>query len=371
MPGPHKSLFVLVPLLSVLATLGLAELGLALLYPIPFAYEHDFYFEPDPHTGFRIGPFSEGIYKDGVRVRANSRGHLDDEVTRQKSAGTYRILMLGDSFTAGSGVRIEDAFPQRLERQLNRPGRARVEVVNTAVGGWNPFQYAQYFEYYGREFQPDLVMVAFFVGNDTYDESLTLESLEKIVHFRRVRAQSMKNPLIGPMVFLHEHSHLARLLLIGRGARGDWARRNCNDLMPEYVSLQRRVLYNFLRRTPELEARALPNVKQMVRIRDLAALDGAPLFVVLLPDENQTNPVLQAAVFGKNRRDAYDFEMPQSMLREMLSAENIPTLDLLEAFRRDPECLYLNDTHWKPAGHARAADLIAAWLEASGVLPHA
>jgi len=329
------------------------------------------YFEPDPHTGYRIGPFSEGVFPSGVRVRANSRGHLDDDVSTQKPAGTFRILMLGDSFTIGAGVRQKDAFPQQLERRLNEDRNEPIEVVNAAVDGWNPFQYAQYYEYYGRSLHPDLVIVAFFVGNDTYDPSLTVESLHQIVQGRRVRAHQAKSPLIGPKVFLHEHSHLARLVLIGRGARGDWARRDCKDLMPAYVSVQRRRLYNHRVRTPELEALALPNVKQLVRIRDLAVGEGAALRVVLIPDENQTNPVLQAAVFGARKRDAYDFDMPQRMLDEMLAAERIPTLDLLSEFRRDPECLYMNDTHWKPEGHARAAERIAEWLEETGALPPA
>jgi lysophospholipase L1-like esterase len=369
MRSPRKSFFVIVPLLSVLVTVLLVELGLALFHPIPLDIGRDLDYEPDPRTGYRIAPFSQRVLKSGGILRANSRGHVDDEVATRKPPGTFRILLLGDSFAMGMGVRPSEAFPQRLERRLNEELRTPIEIVNSGVGGWNPFQYAQYYEYYGRWLQPDLVIVSFFVGNDTYDTSLTVDSLATVIQRRRVRAQRARGALIGPEVFLHEHSHLARLLLMGSRLRPGASRRDCSDLTPRYVSLQRGRISNHLVRAPELDEFALANVRQLVRIRDLAASEGRGVRVVLIPAENQINPALQDAVLGGRSRTGYDFDMPQRMLVEMLAAERLPSLDLLPDFRRDPGCLYTNNTHWNAKGHALATDRIADWLLESKVLP--
>ncbi len=48
--------------------------------------------------------------------------------------GETRLLVLGDSLTAGSGLRARDAFPARLEAALRRDGLA-VKVINGGVSG--------------------------------------------------------------------------------------------------------------------------------------------------------------------------------------------------------------------------------------------
>ena len=48
--------------------------------------------------------------------------------------GETRLLVLGDSLTAGFGLRARDAFPARLEAALKRGGLA-VKVINGGVSG--------------------------------------------------------------------------------------------------------------------------------------------------------------------------------------------------------------------------------------------
>jgi len=45
-----------------------------------------------------------------------------------------RLLVLGDSLTAGYGLAIEDSFPSQLERALRAVGR-NVDVINAGVSG--------------------------------------------------------------------------------------------------------------------------------------------------------------------------------------------------------------------------------------------
>src|ERR687887_1849604 len=53
----------------------------------------------------------------------NARGYRDLERTVGKPSGARRVVSLGDSFAWGASVEFDDAYPQRLERGLNRRRR--------------------------------------------------------------------------------------------------------------------------------------------------------------------------------------------------------------------------------------------------------
>lgn len=365
-PSPPLAFRLLAPPIAAVITLLLLEGLLAWFWPTPFAIERNMYYEPDPYTGFRLKPHSIGYFQNGIPAVANGHGHRDDEVSLEKPPGVFRILVLGDSFTVGANVRQEEAYPQVLERLLNANAASgrRFEVVNTAVGGWEPFQYAQYYEHYGRAFEPDLVLVGFFVGNDAYNPLDAVDELPTAVLGRRVSRRAASQPLTAVRVFLLEHSHLARRLFQRATPHAlVFTRTRCDAFTDEYLAVQRERLSNHLRRDAEREALVANSVAQIERIRQLTAADGIPLLIVLLPDENQLNPALQDRLIPADERDRYDFDMPQTLLRERFAALGIPTLDLLPVFRQDPRCLYMNDTHWTPEGHLLAARAIAVWLD--------
>lgn len=105
----------------------------------------------------------------GVNVRTESHG-LRDAVERpfEKPAGTYRILVLGDSITFGWGATYEKTFCHQLEVLLRATpllaGR-KIEVLNTGVGNSNTAMEIEYFKTEGIKFQPDLVLLAWFIND--------------------------------------------------------------------------------------------------------------------------------------------------------------------------------------------------------------
>jgi hypothetical protein len=350
-----RSFLVLVPLgAAVLALLGV-ELALRLFHPIPYAPEHNMVFDPDPDTGYRLRPGGVALFGNGAHAVASRQGLRNREVG-PKSSGAFRILAVGDSFTEGAGVEAEEAWPQVLEGLLAGAAARPVEVVNTGVGGWDPFQYARFFERDGLALGPDLVVVGFFVGNDAYSRFLTVDSLPTSIGGRRVSREAARGTFIRIAVFLQEHFHLARALR-GR-APGFAPRRSCEDFSPWLLAAETERLENHLKRSPERHARARPNVDEILRIRSLAAARGIPVVVALFPEESQIHAALRARLLAGREAGAYDFEMPQAMLREMFAADGVPVVDLLPAFRRDPRCLYMNDTHWNREGQALAAALL-------------
>jgi GDSL-like Lipase/Acylhydrolase family len=100
-------------------------------------------------------------------VAQNRFGHRGREYPLQRTAGKYRILILGDSFTEGVHVAEDDLFSARLER-----ANPQLEVLNAGVGGYGTVQEYVYFVSEGVRFKPDLLVLMFF-DNDLSDNCLS------------------------------------------------------------------------------------------------------------------------------------------------------------------------------------------------------
>ena len=78
----------------------------------------------------------------------------------EKTPGTFRIVVVGDSFTFGGKLQFFDNFAKRLERTLNlNENQKRVEVLNWGVPGYATFQEADLVRRAMKHYQPDLVIL--------------------------------------------------------------------------------------------------------------------------------------------------------------------------------------------------------------------
>ncbi|MHC4706724.1 MAG: SGNH/GDSL hydrolase family protein [Planctomycetota bacterium] len=98
----------------------------------------------------------------------NSAGFRDREYDEAKTEGTYRIIVLGDSTTAGNGVRdLDKTYTKLLEKRLNadaHPGR-RFQVLNMGVGGYHTMQEVETLRAKGMQYEPDLVLLTFCMND--------------------------------------------------------------------------------------------------------------------------------------------------------------------------------------------------------------
>jgi len=115
-----------------------------------------------------------------MSVDAHGLRRGEREITQEKQLGVTRLLLLGDSFTFGVGVRDEDTFARDLDRQLNRGATApRFEVLNAGVQGYNTRDEVLYLENEWLAFEPDIVLIVFYV-NDAYNDSAILNNGEAL-----------------------------------------------------------------------------------------------------------------------------------------------------------------------------------------------
>ncbi len=138
------------------------------------------FWQHDERTGSRLRPGAEGRSPvEGVAyVKVNSRGLRDREHALPKPPGVYRIAVLGDSYAEALQVGLEETFWWLLARRLEscgfRPGM-RIEAVNFGVSGYGTAQQLVTLRHRAWEYAPDMVLLAFFPGNDVRNNSKALE----------------------------------------------------------------------------------------------------------------------------------------------------------------------------------------------------
>jgi hypothetical protein len=119
-------------------------------------------------------------------VQINSKGLRDYEYPYKKDKGVFRILVLGDSFTDGLQVPLEDTFPKVLERKLNEQARTpqrRYEVLNAGHHGDGTGRQLLFFQYEGYKYNPDIVLLAIYTGNDIRNNQPELESIHRVTKY--------------------------------------------------------------------------------------------------------------------------------------------------------------------------------------------
>jgi lysophospholipase L1-like esterase len=153
-----------------------------------------------------------------VSFRINGQGmRADRDHPYEKPPGALRIVSLGDSFTVGYEVEVDETFSAVLERELRARGDP-VEVLNAGVSGFSTAEELLYLERELWKYEPDLVLVSFFV-NDHVDNVRT--NLFRLEGGRLVEVNAgyvpgggwgdflNENPLLA---FLSEHSNAFTLM---------------------------------------------------------------------------------------------------------------------------------------------------------------
>ena len=117
----------------------------------------------DPMIGHEHGPDREAQLM-GVKVTTDTKGQRDRETPYERTPGVLRIAMVGDSLTMGWGVPYEALFSTRIEKLYEEKG-IKAEAVNLGVGNWNTVQEVRHFLTKGHKYNPDIVVLNYFVND--------------------------------------------------------------------------------------------------------------------------------------------------------------------------------------------------------------
>jgi lysophospholipase L1-like esterase len=121
-------------------------------------------YEYHPVIGFRFVPETRARVPHeggGYLVRTNESGfRCDHPFERRRKEGTRRILLFGDSFTAGEGVSNGYRYGDHLERIL-----PDLQVYNFGLPATGLDQHYLVYREYAQDIDHDLLVIAVFVEN--------------------------------------------------------------------------------------------------------------------------------------------------------------------------------------------------------------
>ena len=317
-------------------------------------------------------------YESRAGFVLSSRGFRTPEYAPDPAPGSLRVVILGDSFAfSSSGVPWSWGWPALLEQELDRRLDADAEVINLGVPAVGPRFELRLWELEGAHLRPDVVLLAFFVGNDFTDESgtplgtrfetglarwsVSWRLARNLWRLYRQRAAGLDAvPTVPPEQRKFEEG----------GVEQPQYRRRYRDqpLLPEevYLELEEGRLRLVRQDHREVFERLLDDVRDLlVRLDRSVRAQGARLFVVLIPDEFQVSEEVLSRIVERYELDPdhLDLTLPQRRLMELCEEQAFACLDLLPVLKAAPERVYrLRDTHWNPAGNRRAARALGATL---------
>lgn len=300
-----------------------------------------------------------------VSVKHNSLGYRDNEFNITKSPDTTRILFIGDSFTHGFGVELNETYHQIFERKLNK-GDKKYEIINAGYkGGESPDTEYLYLKKEGLSLNPDIVAIGFFMGNDFenpldsiyyFDENGELEKIvsenfyideqHRLRKKKQVKRGFLRDNLYKLNVFLSFHSHF-------------------------YVFFKnsfRNTLSNFYGGKPlpgiyadEYDAQTQKEVdivlNFILKMKEITEENNSNLVLVLIPRREE---VYESEIID-NKDNLFNWSRPYNILTDFAEENNITIINLLPHFREyisnnNTPIYFFIDPHWNKNGHYIASE---------------
>jgi SGNH hydrolase-like domain, acetyltransferase AlgX len=355
------------------------EIGVRLTHAEP-----DQFLEADPLLGWHLIPGQSGWKVQGheyaTRIQINAEGYRDVLHAVQKPAGVFRILVLGDSNAEAMQVPLEESFSRLLEGELNRRPGVRVEVINTGVSNYGTASEFLLLRRDGVRYQPDLVLMAFYPGNNILVNSPELENTLVPVYDSDGAIQVVRPPFgkTGYLAHSKAYLYLRRLLLtrhpdlagqlvrVGMLKAGAAARSQRSGIPTQY----------YVYATPDaVWQKAWAHTERLLDdVRKETERMGAELMVAILSSREEVYPEWweeEFQTYPAMQQLQWDLDAPWRRITSICESKGIPYLALTPILRaaRDGEPLHFHfDGHLTPAGHRLVARELAQSLLAHGLI---
>lgn len=258
-------------------------------------------------------------------------GTLQDSDRHPKSPGTFRIGVVGDSFTFGPHLQLKDTFPKQLEVLLNlNPGKPRVEVLNRGVSGAS------------TETETELVRRALQEDLDLLILEITLNDAEPHLLLPEERSKLFDAPWL-------ESPFFRAWRTAGLVAQ----RIHNSQTVSRYIDYHTKFY-----KDPETYKRFSAALKVIAQDARKA---GVPMIAIVFP------------FFDFPINSHYPFKESHDIISRTLKEAGIPGYDLLKVYRHiPPERLQVipgADSHPNEIAHRIAAERLLAILSHERLIP--
>jgi hypothetical protein len=362
-------------LVSTLVGLLVAEGAVRLFSPIGPAL-----LVTDAGVGKHYVPgFSGRVFVDeagrSVSLRFNSAGFRGGEWPPVRRPGGLRVAVLGDSMTAAVATDEEKTFVRQLEAGLAQDAGGReVEVLNFGVSSASTATELLTWRRVAAACAPDLVLLAFFTGNDFGDNCRRLTRAPRFYFDLDERGELVPGPEPPPTPDLVRWLDLRSRLYVWQKVAFRQLRGAGRSASSTIEPGQRIFVVDD---DPDLELAWRLTEALIRRLRDEVEATGARFGLVVVPCAEQLDDVLWADLERRGSEGGLrlDRRAPSRRLAAVAERARIRCLDLSPAFdevarRRDParasseELYLLGRFHLSDEGHRLAAEGLRRFVAA-------
>ncbi len=332
-----------------------------------------------PHT--KGGMSSQGDFDDFYVT--NNRGMRGpDDYEYGKKGGSYRIAVMGDSFTFGVGVKAEETYSYVLQKLLDRSESGRYEVLNFGVSSFSPILELIYLKKELVRYEPEMLVLAldlcdvqddyFYEPHLVYDAQGEIIACDPFrIHGRPDLWAVLKEKLVLLSVLDDKlFQSFRKMRTIGLKTYF-WNKihkiRNKTEILihPDIDNIEfDRFLFSRENKNPSVVLKHWSRTaKYLKMIKELCDRRSITLVLVAYPyghevGENQWAKGREYWAFEKHR--VYDANQAFSLVRSFADENHIPFVSLLEPMRQHAgaKLYYHNDGHWTAEGQKVAGEAI-------------
>jgi len=367
---------------SICIALVFGELSLRLIdfsYPVFYTY--------DDTVGVALRPGAEGWNRSEgeAYVRISGDGLRDRDHPKKKPANTVRVAILGDSMAEALQVPLEKTFwsvAERGAKECNAPAGRDVEVINFGVAGYGTAQELLTLRRRVSEYAPDLVVLAFYAGNDVRNNSRELEPMKLRPFFRLEGGALVEDDgfLTDPEYLEYKSTFGARkalfdlrtfqLLRRAKSAFELLARSDTGSRQPEKMELGLNEQIFLPPASATWNDAWAVTERLIVKVRDESTAMGARFLLVSIPIGIQANPDPKVREQFAREIGASDLFYAENRLRDLADKNKIDGLLLAQPFQAYAEKNHvflhgfantrLGTGHMNENGHRLAGELISA-----------
>lgn len=361
----------------------LVETGLYL-----FGISYPSFFVADNLTGYAHKPGAEGLYSNEgeAYIRINRSGLRDREHTLEKPVGTFRIALLGDSYTEAMQVPTAEIYGARLEHELSDcPSLAgrQVEAMNFGVSGFSTAQELLVLRHKASPYDPDLVLLALYTENDIRGNLRELYGKNNIPYFimsdgRLVLDNSFHHTTefrLQQFPLSAEAFEVSRVLQVFRNAK--YKLKSFLEEMAQQQQMKdwedpalRLDLLVYLDQPDPSWENAWKITERLIMQMKREVDDGGSRFLLVsLSNPDQVHPDVQHRQALARQLGVPDLLYPDRRIQALAKRENIELLSLAEplaiyaeqhgVFLHGFQNTELGKGHWNAAGHRLAGKLMS------------
>ncbi|NKB57117.1 MAG: SGNH/GDSL hydrolase family protein [Alphaproteobacteria bacterium] len=362
---------------GAMAEVGLRIAGIA--YPVFHRLETLRGWSPQPGLSGRWMTEGEAL------IENNREGFRDRHHDLAKPPGTFRVAVLGDSMSEALAVPLEKTFWSILERRLSACRKAPAEVLNFSVPGYGTAQQRLTLQHNVLKYDPDLVLLAFFTGNDVWNNARELDGHEDRIYYvlengvLRLDDSNTNSSRFKTKMFWRGIGNAivntSRLVQLTRefytrtktALRSDKKQSGAvfNPENPDYEIFKPPA-------TPEWERAWATTEALFAALRDDAKASGAAFWIANLTAPVQVYPDRQIRRDFAQALGVDNLDYPDQRVAAVATQLGIPAITLVDPLRdyADKNAAYLHGFentrlgtgHWNKTGHRLAGEHIAKAL---------